>query len=328
MVDKRKGVLVVGGLGLAGLLAYLLARKVEAAPGLANLYISAIDESGVGSPDVLFTIDGISAYTDINGNCAFLELPTGPYSCSCIKDGYEVIYATLNGVEILFEGGIMDFELTQEVNQLTVVMKEVGVVPAGRIGAWGYYTTCAYPTPHAETGVWPNHILDFDYDLFPSTWYISVIGHNDSAFPVTAKLEIVGTNATIYSQASEQSIPAGEYESFSFSMGLPRVRGEYYFDAVLSFDGVVVAEGRWIVNYDAGVTLANLDIEVNDNVGNPMGGVLFRINSDEALTNPSGVCRFTDLAFGSHQGYCHKDGYEITSIRLNGVAIPVTDGYF
>ncbi|MBA7696412.1 hypothetical protein ES703_105059 [subsurface metagenome] len=181
---------------------------------------------------------------------------------------------------------------------------------------------------HRETGEWLNHALDFEYDLHPSTFYIDIICHNDSGFPITGKLEVVNTNAVIYNQPSDKTIVAGGHAGFSFSMGLPRVRGEYYFDVVFSADGVILDDGRWTINYDAEVTLASLDIQVRDEAGNPMEGVVFRVNSVEALTDPSGVCGFTDLEFGRHPGYCHKEGYEITSIKLNGVEIPVTNGHF
>jgi hypothetical protein len=331
MADKRKGALVVGGIGLASLLLYMATRKVEAAPGLANLYISVIDEYGVGLPDALLTIDSLPAYTDINGNCALLEIDTGSYSGTCSLYGYEITSVALNGVEISFaEGGIiMDFELTQGVSQLVVVMKEEEGILAGRIGQWGYSTTCVYPTAHVESGLWPDHALDFDYNLRPSTWYIDVVGYNDSPNPVTAKLEIVGTNANIFNQAGDQYIQPGGHAIFNFSMGLPRVRGEYHFDAVLSFDGVTVAEGRWTINYDGGVSLASIDIQVNDEAGNPLEDVLFKVNTSAALTDHSGACAFDNLELGSHQGYCHKTDYKVTSIKLNGVEIPVTpEGYF
>jgi len=98
MKDKKKAVLVVGGLGLVGLAAYLLTRKVEAAPpppppGLANLY-GKVTNAQTGNPiaGVLVTLDGMSVYTDSGGNYTFLELEPGSYSGSASKAGYETKY--------------------------------------------------------------------------------------------------------------------------------------------------------------------------------------------------------------------------------------------
>lgn len=164
----------------------------------------------------------------------------------------------------VYSGGIL---LAHYRANEDVVIEEVGV-PEGRIGMWSYYTTCAYPSVHAETGYWPNHILDFDYDLSPSTWYITVLCYNDSGSPITGKLEIVGTNATVYSPPSDQAIPAGGTGSFNFSMGLPRVRGEYYFDVKFSANGIVLDEGRWTINYDAGGP-SEAEFEVTNLMINP-----------------------------------------------------------
>lgn len=141
-----------------------------------------------------------------------------------------------------------DIVLVEGSNKLDIVLEPIPVIPLGRIGKWSYSVTVAYPTVHREYGEWLNHTLNFEYDLHPSTFFIQVLCYNDSTSPATAKLEIVNTNATILNQAGIQYILPGK-TPFNFSMGLPRVPREYYFDAVLSFDGVTVDEGRWIINY-------------------------------------------------------------------------------
>lgn len=121
--------------------------------------------------------------------------------------------------------------------------------PSGRMGKWTYRVACAYPTVHVEKGEWLDHSLNFDFAFNPSTFTITVRCHNDSAAPFLGKLQIMNTNAVMYSQADDEEIPANSYKSFTFAMGLPRSPGQYYFDAVFSVNGVTLDEGRWVINY-------------------------------------------------------------------------------
>jgi len=134
-------------------------------------------------------------------------------------------------------------------NNIEIVMEEIPAPPQGRIGQWRYRVACSQPTIHVEEGNWPNHALAFDFDLFPSTFTIYVRCHNDSSITILAELVIVDTNGHITWQPSQKSIGPGSSREVNFAAGLPRVRGQYYFDAILSFDGVIVDEGRWIINY-------------------------------------------------------------------------------
>lgn len=139
------------------------------------------------------------------------------------------------------------------VNGLTGSFIAGEVAIQGGIGKWSYSVTCAYPDLHREHGDWPDHALDFDYDLYPSTFFISLKCYNDSDFEVVATMEIVDSNANIVHQPSpafgDPTIEANDFKRFSFVFTLPRTPGEYYFDATLSFDGVIVDEGRWVIRY-------------------------------------------------------------------------------
>jgi len=145
-----------------------------------------------------------------------------------------------------------DITLPQGNNALQIVLKPVAVV-AGRMGKWSFSVTVAYPEMHREHCEWPNHTLDFDFDLYPSTFFMDLRCYNDSPFEVVAEMVIVGSNANIVHQPSpafyDPHIKANSSNPFSWCMTLPRTPGDYYFDAVLSFDGVVVDQGRWILRY-------------------------------------------------------------------------------
>lgn len=146
-----------------------------------------------------------------------------------------------------------DITLVEGLNELNVALVPESVVLEGRVDSWDYSTTCSYPTVHRETGDWPDHALDFDYDLYPSTWFIDLKAYNDSIVGVSAEIVIVASNANIVHYPSprfgDPNIAAGSSKWFSFCMTLPRVPGEYYFDIALKFGGIVVLEERWTINY-------------------------------------------------------------------------------
>lgn len=145
-----------------------------------------------------------------------------------------------------------DIILVEGNNEQNLVLQPIVVAPLGRIGKWSYTVTVSRPTVHREKGDWLNHSLDFDFDLYPSTFHIDIICHNDSNSSVVATLDIADTNTILHRQPSAKFTPnIGAHKSapFSFSINLPRTPGDYYFDAVLSFDGVIVDEGRWVIRY-------------------------------------------------------------------------------
>ena len=97
MEDKKKIAIGLGIAAGAGVLIYVLTRPDEELPppppDKANLYGKVTDaETGSVLPDVLITLDGLSAYTGLNGNYTFLNLTPGSYSGSVAKEGYETYY--------------------------------------------------------------------------------------------------------------------------------------------------------------------------------------------------------------------------------------------
>ena len=92
---EKKGLIILIGLGLAGVTAWLLMRKAKGAPpppppGLANLYGKVTDaQTGAALLGVLVSLDGMQAYTDSGGNYAFIEMEPGAYVLQFSKEGYE-----------------------------------------------------------------------------------------------------------------------------------------------------------------------------------------------------------------------------------------------
>ena len=96
--EKRRisPAVIIGGLGLAGLLAFLFTRKAKAAPppppppGYANLY-GVVTDAATSKPisGVLATLDSLQAYTDANGAYAFTNITPGSYTATFSKAGYE-----------------------------------------------------------------------------------------------------------------------------------------------------------------------------------------------------------------------------------------------
>jgi cytoskeletal protein RodZ len=59
-------------------------------PPVANLYGKVTDaETGLPLSSVKVTIDGLTTYTDANGNYGFEGLTPGTYTVTFEKDGYE-----------------------------------------------------------------------------------------------------------------------------------------------------------------------------------------------------------------------------------------------
>lgn len=93
MDKKKKGLMVIGGLG--AIVAIALSRKAKAAPppppppGLANLYGKVTDAS-TGNPiaGVLAILPTRGVTTDSGGNYIFVNLNPGGYTATFIKEGY------------------------------------------------------------------------------------------------------------------------------------------------------------------------------------------------------------------------------------------------
>ena len=74
--------------------------------------------------------------------------------------------------------------------------------------------------------------------------------------------------------------------------------------------------------------VANLYVRVTDEAGAPQSGVLISVNGATKVTDGNGECAFLELTPGPHSGSCSKSGYEVTSVILNGVTIPFSNGNF
>ena len=74
--------------------------------------------------------------------------------------------------------------------------------------------------------------------------------------------------------------------------------------------------------------VANLLVTVTDEAGTPQSGMLITVDGLSFSTDYDGRCSFVGLTPGPHSGSCFKEGYEVTSVTLNGVAIPFSNGNF
>jgi len=74
--------------------------------------------------------------------------------------------------------------------------------------------------------------------------------------------------------------------------------------------------------------VANLYVRVTDEAGTPQYGALITVNGVTKATGFNGECAFPELTPGLHSGSCSKEGYEVISVKLNGVAIPFSNGNF
>ena len=74
--------------------------------------------------------------------------------------------------------------------------------------------------------------------------------------------------------------------------------------------------------------VANLYVEVVDEDGTPQYGALITVNGVTKATGFNGECAFPELTPGLHSGSCTKEGYQVVSVTLNGVAIPFSNGNF
>ena len=67
-------------------------QLIPIAPPVANLYGVVSDaETGYPLSGVKVSIDGLTTYTDVNGNYGFTGLTPGAYTIQFSKDGYETI---------------------------------------------------------------------------------------------------------------------------------------------------------------------------------------------------------------------------------------------
>ena len=124
-MEKGKSIAM---LAVAGATIWAMTRRAEGAPpalpGLANLYGKVKDAStGEVLPDVLITIDSMTAYTSGNGAYAFADLEIKTYTITLHKEGYE----TTSGDIALTEGG-------NEIN-IGLVLLEVPVFTCPHCGA-------------------------------------------------------------------------------------------------------------------------------------------------------------------------------------------------
>jgi len=74
--------------------------------------------------------------------------------------------------------------------------------------------------------------------------------------------------------------------------------------------------------------VANLYVRVTDEAGAPQSGALISVNGATEVTGFNGECAFPELTPGPHSGSYSKEGYQVISVTLNGVAIPFSNGNF
>lgn len=141
-----------------------------------------------------------------------------------------------------------DITLYEGDNRLDVALNPVTVLLAGRIGQWTYSTTCASPTSHRETGTWPNHLLEFDLELQPSTFYILISCHNDSAVNIKGKLAF-DTNAMVLTLPEPMTIYAGKQRSLTLAIRPPTTPIECYFNTSFFGDNTLLDQGTWRLKF-------------------------------------------------------------------------------
>ena len=79
--EEKKAIPILMILGLGGLAAWLLRRRIK--PGTAVLYGSVTDiETNLGIPNIQIHCDGYTTRTNANGEYEIINIPPGTYSVS------------------------------------------------------------------------------------------------------------------------------------------------------------------------------------------------------------------------------------------------------
>jgi len=171
MADGKKAV-VVGGI-MAAIAALILATRAKAAPppppDKANLYGVVTDAStGNAILGVLVTLNGMTTYTDGNGNYAFTNLDIGGYYLILQKEEYKMASQDI----VLYAGdNLLDGAMSREWARLfgTVTDADTGAPLAGvNVTLWDVAETEMLLSAFTDSGgnFSMEHILPGNYVVY------------------------------------------------------------------------------------------------------------------------------------------------------------------